>query len=157
MDLLPADRRRLEAGPAELLARDARPAERAALAEALHGLGWCRHDLDAWESGAPAAVVYDPVDARIRAAGLARQVAPGTFELLIGAVGDELADRAALGERLIRALGDRLRRLGGVRLLADMDRSGLPAEDLAAAGFRSTPPVAGLGAHAGATLGCLEL
>jgi hypothetical protein len=123
----------------ELLLREALPGGRLDLTARLHEIGWTADQHDAWTRGAPAVVLCDPADERVRGAGLACELRPGTFQLLAITLASDLADRDALYERIMRALGDRVRRLGGEHLVASLRGSGLSGAQLEAAGFRLAP------------------
>lgn len=127
----------------ELLLREVLPGAHLDLTGRLQEIGWTVDQLDAWARGAAAVVLYDPADGRVLGAGLACQLRPGTFQLLAVTLASGLADRDALVERIARALGDRVRRLGGEHLVASLHASGLSHAQLAAAGFRLGPESVG--------------
>jgi hypothetical protein len=148
-------------GPAtpELLLRELLPDGQAGTVRGLQELGWAADHLEVWGGGAPAVVLYDPVDGRMLGAGLAGELRPGCFQLLAAMVASGLVDREVLCERIVRAVGDRVRRLGGEHLAVPLQGSGLSDTQLTAMGLVNGPAnVAGTGAPAAPDrLGYLEL
>jgi hypothetical protein len=122
---------------AAFLLREARGHDaRAAAVDLLERAAWARRSLDRWAAGGRVLELYDPADEGPWGAAIVRLAGPATYELLAWAVASDTADPAVL-ERLVRAIGDALRRAGGRRILAAVgdanpDRLAL----LQGAGFR---------------------
>lgn len=142
----------------DLLLRELLPADEAEIVDRLKELGWMADHLGAWAAGAPAVVLYDPVDGCVLGAGLASGLGPGTYQLLAAMVAGGLMDRDELCERIVSAVGDRIRRLGGVHLAVPLQGSGLSDDHLAAMGFDGLADAAGSGDPAVSNgFGVLEL
>lgn len=123
----------------ELLLRELSPDDEAGIVDRLQELGWTPDHLGAWAGGAPAVVLYDPVDGRVLGAGLAGELGPGTFQLLAAMVASGIVDRDVLRERIVRAVGDRVRRLGGEQLAVPLQGSGLTDAQLTSMGLGLGP------------------
>lgn len=143
----------------ELLVRELLPDHHGGIIDRLQELGWTAAHLGAWADGEPAVVLYDPIDGRVVGAGLAGGSGSGSFRLLAAMVASDLVDHADLCERVVRALGDRVRRLGGEHLAIPLQGTGLSDAQLAAMGLVVGPGSAGgTTVPAGADgLGYLEL
>ena len=119
---------------AQLLVRDAGPDDRATALSLLRDAGWTTAQLEAWRSGAPAVVLYDPANDVTYGVAAVSEDGAGTYSLVGWAVRD-LADTTAAGGRVVRAGADRARRAGGERLVVTIDDGDPAIHVLIAAGF----------------------
>jgi hypothetical protein len=119
--------------PSHLLVRVARADDRCDATGLLMAAGWTPDQLDAWNRGLPALVLYDPADGTIHGAVVASRRDVGVYDLIAWAVADSV-DPAAAASRLVRALADRVRRTGGDRLVVSV-RDESAVSILRASGF----------------------
>lgn len=119
-----------------LLIREADPDDRDALVELLATAGWSPSRLAEWVPTATVLELYDPAFVVPRGAALVRSAGEATFELLAWATDLEV-DSSLVAERLVRAIGDILRRNGGVRVFVPVSDASLERlAPLLAVGFR---------------------
>jgi hypothetical protein len=119
-----------------LLIREADPDNRGALVELLAAAGWSPAQLTEWLPTATVLEFYDPAFVVPRGAAMVRAAGEATFELLAWAT-DLDVDSADVAERLVRAIGDILRRNGAGRVFVPVtDASAERLAPLLAVGFR---------------------
>ena len=99
-----------------LLVRAAEPADRCNAEGLVTEGSWNAEQRHAWRSGAPALVLFDPVDSAVYGVVVARPRGPGVFDLVAWAVAPAL-DRPAAAARLVRAIANQVRRDGGDRVV----------------------------------------
>lgn len=119
-----------------LLIREADPDDREALVQLLAAAGWSPSQLAEWASTATVLELYDPAFLVPRGAAIVRSAGEANFELLAWAT-DLDVDSSVVAERLVRAIGDILRRNGGERVYVPVsDASPERVTPLLAVGFR---------------------
>ncbi len=98
-----------------LLIREADPENRGALVQLLVTAGWSPSQVAEWVPTATVLELYDPAFVVPRGAAIVRAAGEATFELLAWAT-DLDVDSSDVAERLVRAIGDILRRNGAERV-----------------------------------------
>ena len=85
----------------------------------LEGAGWPRRVLAEWASSGTVLELYDPADEIPRGAAIVAVDGGGTYQLRAWAATIDVTDQSVAG-RLVRAIGDALRRSGGRRVVASV-------------------------------------
>ncbi len=96
-----------------LLIREAAADHRDALVAMLLEDGWSPAQVDEWATTGVVLELYDPAFLVQRGAAIVRSAGPATYELLAWSTG---LDVDSVAERLVRAIGDILRRNGCERV-----------------------------------------
>jgi ribosomal protein S18 acetylase RimI-like enzyme len=102
-----------------LLVRTAEPADRLAAEPLVTAAGWSAEQQQAWRDGAPAIVLYDPVDTTVHGAVMVSRGDPGIYDLMAWAVAPAL-DQCAAARRLVEAMANRVRRAGAERMVVSV-------------------------------------
>jgi hypothetical protein len=102
-----------------LLVRTAEPADRLAADALVTAAGWTAEQRQAWRDGAPAIVLYDPVDTTVHGAVMVSRGDPGVYDLMAWAVAPAL-DQCVAASRLVQAMANRVRRAGAERMVVSV-------------------------------------
>jgi hypothetical protein len=94
-------------------------ADRAAALSVLEAAGWSSVRLAQWAAAGTVLELYDPADGMPRGAALVDVVDEGTYEVRAWAATIDTTE-PGVPERLVRAVADALRRVGGRRVLASV-------------------------------------
>ena len=140
----------MNADPVEqppLLVRVAESEDRRNAERLVTEAGWNAEQRHAWRNGAPAIVLFDPVDTMVYGVVVAAPRGPGVFDLVAWAVAPVL-DRAAAAARLVRAIANQVRREGGERLVVTVQDEDAGAV-LEACGFQEVVRLSGCSSPAG--------